>query len=500
MWIVRFALQRPYTFVIVAVLIAIFGGAAIATTPTDILPDINIPIVSVIWTYSGLDADDMSKRIVGVCERAIPTTVNNVQYTESQSYSGVGVIKVHFQPSVQVDLAIAQVTALAQSVVHLMPPGTLSPYVLKYDASSVPIVQVSLGGKGLSQTELYDLGQNFIRGQLATINGTSVPLPYGGQQRSIMVDVEPGQLAANHLTSEDISAALNNQNLVTPSGTQKIGDREYLVGTNSSAGTIAELNNLPIRTKNGAVVQMKDVAWVHNGYQPQTSHRGPGKSGYPKDQGGAAGCVDTDPDLRPVGDRARIDPGRGAGGDHGGDADGTDDPDLSRQLAEHADCLCLDPVGGIVRHCGVLSAGGNDQRDVAGRPGAGGGHARGRCHGGDRKHSPQSCVGRQKASGDRHIGQCGASGRARLDLNDVYLHCLCTGDVAFGLREVHLHAAGAERGAGDDCILRAVTDAGPDDDALPAAGGGAALSRAGQRDAAKPELDLAAPSAVRARL
>jgi CzcA family heavy metal efflux pump len=272
MWIVRFALQRPYTFVIVAVLIAIFGGAAIATTPTDILPDINIPIVSVIWTYSGLDSDDMSKRIVGICERAISTTVNNVQYTESQSYSGVGVIKVHFQPGVQVDLAIAQVTALAQSVVHLMPPGTLPPFVLKYDASSVPIVQVSLGGESLSQTELYDLGQNFIRGQLATINGTSVPLPYGGQQRSIMVDVEPGQLAANHLTAEDISAALNNQNLVTPSGTEKIGDREYLVGTNSSASTIAELNNMPIRTMNGAVVQMKDVAWVHNGFQPQTSY------------------------------------------------------------------------------------------------------------------------------------------------------------------------------------------------------------------------------------
>src|ERR1700678_1616916 len=272
MWIVRFALQRPYTFVIVAVLIAIFGGAAIATTPTDILPDINIPIVSVIWTYSGLDANDMLKRIVGICERSISTTVNNVQYTESQSYSGVGVIKVHFQPGVQVDLAIAQVTALAQSVVHLMPPGTLQPFVLKYDASSVPIVQVSLGGQGLSQTELYDLGQNFVRGQLATINGAAVPLPYGGEERSIMVDLEPGQLAANHLTSEDISTVLNNQNLVTPSGTEKIGDREYLVGTNSSAGTIAELNNLPIRTRYGAVVQMKDVARVHNGYQPQTSY------------------------------------------------------------------------------------------------------------------------------------------------------------------------------------------------------------------------------------
>jgi CzcA family heavy metal efflux pump len=272
MWIVRFALQRPYTFVILAILIAIFGAAAIVTTPTDILPDINIPIVSVIWTYSGMDADDMSKRIVGVCERALPTTVNNIQYTESQSYSGVGVIKIHFQPDVQIDLAIAQVTALSQSLLRLMPPGILPPYVLKYDASSVPIVQVSLGGKGLSQTELYDLGQNFIRGQLATIRGAAVPLPYGGEQRSIMVDVDPVQLVANHLTASDLSTALSSQNLVTPSGTEKMGDREYLVGTNSSPATIAEMNALPIRGFNGAVVEMKDVAWIHNGFQPQTSY------------------------------------------------------------------------------------------------------------------------------------------------------------------------------------------------------------------------------------
>ena len=272
MWIVRFALQRPNTFVIIAVLVAIFGIASILKTPTDILPDIDIPIVSVIWTYSGLDADDMSKRIVGVCERALPTTVNNIQYTESQSYNGVGVIKIYFQPGVQVDLAIAQVTALSQSLLRLMPPGILPPYVLKYDASSVPIVQVSLGGKGLSQTELYDLGQNFIRVQLATIKGSAVPLPYGGEQRSIMVDVDPDQLAANHLTALDLSAALNNQNLVTPSGTEKMGDREYLVGTNSSPGTVAERNALPIRSVNGSVVQMKDVSWIHNGYQPQTSY------------------------------------------------------------------------------------------------------------------------------------------------------------------------------------------------------------------------------------
>src|ERR1700751_2284657 len=272
MWIVRFALQRPYTFVIVAVLIAIFGISAILTTPTDILPDIDIPIVSVIWTYSGMDADDMSKRIIAVCERALPTTVNNIQYTESQSYSGVGVIKIHFQPGVQVDLAIAQVTALAQSLLRLMPPAILPPYVLKYDASSVSIVQGSMGGQGLSQIELYDLGQNFIRGQLATIKGAAVPLPYGGEQRAIMGGVGPLRLAGNRLTASDLSAAMNNQNLITPSGTEKMGDREYLVGTNSSPGTIAELNSLPIRTVNGAVVQMKDVAWVHNGYQPQTSY------------------------------------------------------------------------------------------------------------------------------------------------------------------------------------------------------------------------------------
>ncbi len=271
MWLVRVALQRPYTFVIVALLILIAGLTSAATTPTDILPEINIPIVSVIWTYNGLDADDMSKRIVGICERALSTTVNNVQHIESQSYSGVGVIKIYFQPSVQIDLAIAQVTALAQSVLRQMPPGILPPQILKYDASSVPIVQLSLGGQGLSQQTLYDLGQNFIRPKLATVEGASIPLPYGGVQRAVMVDMEPTQLAARHLTGADVSAALNNQNVILPSGTEKIGDREYIIGSNSSPGSIAELNDLPIRAVDGTVVVMKDVAWVHDGSTPQTS-------------------------------------------------------------------------------------------------------------------------------------------------------------------------------------------------------------------------------------
>jgi CzcA family heavy metal efflux pump len=271
MWLVHLALRRPYTFVIISLLIFIAGVESILTTPTDILPNIGIPIVSIIWSYSGLDADDMSKRIVGICERALSTTVNNIKSTESQSYSGIGVIKVNFQPNVQIDLAIAQVTALAQSILRQLPPGTLPPQILKYDASSVPIVQLSLGGKNLSQQELYDLGQNFIRPQVATVQGASVPMPYGGQQRAIMVDAAPEQLAAKHLTVSDISAALSNQNIILGSGTEKIGDREYLVGTNSSPGSIAELNEIPIRAANGTVTLMSDVAWIHNGHEPQTS-------------------------------------------------------------------------------------------------------------------------------------------------------------------------------------------------------------------------------------
>jgi CzcA family heavy metal efflux pump len=271
MWLVSLALRRPYTIVIIALLVFIFGISAIVTTPTDILPEINIPIVSIIWTYNGLDADDMSKRIVAICERALSTTVNNIKSTESQSYYGIGVIKVYFQPNVEIDLAIAQVTALAQSILRQLPPGILPPQILKYDASSVPIVQMSLGGKGLSQEQLYDLGQNFIRPQMATVQGASVPLPYGGEERAVMVDAEPGQLAANHLTVSDISSALNNQNLILPTGTEKIGDREYLVGSNSSPASIDDLNNMPIRSLGGSVTRMRDVAWIHNGFVPQTS-------------------------------------------------------------------------------------------------------------------------------------------------------------------------------------------------------------------------------------
>uniref|UniRef100_E6QLL0 Acriflavin resistance protein n=1 Tax=mine drainage metagenome TaxID=410659 RepID=E6QLL0_9ZZZZ len=271
MWLVRVALQRPYTFVILSFLILIAGITSILTTPMDILPEINIPVISVVFTYNGLSADDMAARVVTVCERSLSTTVNNIQRIESQSYYGVGIIKIYFQPSVHVDLAMAQVTSLAQSVLRTMPPGIYPPQILKYDASSVPILQLSLGGQGLSQAQLYDFGENFIREQLATVEGAAVPHPYGGEMRAVMVDAEPTQLASRHLTGADLSNAINLQNLILPSGTEKIGKIEYLVGINSSPAAISELNNLPIRSADGAVIKMSDVAWIHDGFQPQTS-------------------------------------------------------------------------------------------------------------------------------------------------------------------------------------------------------------------------------------
>jgi CzcA family heavy metal efflux pump len=271
MWIVRLALRRPYTFVVVSLLIFILGISSITTTPKDIFPNINIPVVSVIWSYNGLPPEDMANRIVTISERAMTTTVNDIDHMESQSYSGVGVIRVYFHPNVKIDLAIAQVTAVQQTILRFMPPGTLPPQIVKYDASSVPILQLGLSGEGLSEQQLYDLGFNFIKTQLATVQGATIPPPYGGKQAQIMVDLDPNRLYARHLSPADVSNAISAQNLILPAGSAKMGDREYLVGLNSSPLTVAGLNDLPIRAANGAVVLTKDVAQVRNGYLPQTN-------------------------------------------------------------------------------------------------------------------------------------------------------------------------------------------------------------------------------------
>jgi CzcA family heavy metal efflux pump len=271
MWIVRLALRRPYTFVVLSLLIVILGISATATTRKDIFPSIDIPVISVIYSYNGLSAKDMANRIVTIAERSMTTTVNDIDHMESQSYNGVAVIRVYFHPNVTIDLAIAQVTAISQTNLKFMPPGTLPPQIIKYDASSVPVLQLGLSGEGLSEQQLYDLGFNFIKTQLATVQGATIPPPYGGKQAQIMVDLDPKKLDARHLSPADVANAISAQNLTLPAGSAKMGDRDYLVGLNSSPITVAGLNDLPIRAADGAVVRMKDVAQVRNGYLPQTN-------------------------------------------------------------------------------------------------------------------------------------------------------------------------------------------------------------------------------------
>ncbi len=271
MWIVRLALGRPYTFVVMAILIAILGGVAIITMPVDIFPYIDIPVVSVLWVYAGLSPEEMEKRVVTNFERSLTSNVNDIEHIESQSYSGYGVVRIYFHPNVKIDMAVAQVTATMQTSLRQMPPGMFPANVLKYDAASVPILQLGLSSKTLREQEIFDLGNNFIRTPLGTVQGASVSYPFGGKQRAVMVDLNLDELYAKQLSPIDISNALNLQNLILPAGTAKLGQTEYQVRVNSSPEILDELNNLPIKTVNGATVYMKDVAQVHDGFQVQTN-------------------------------------------------------------------------------------------------------------------------------------------------------------------------------------------------------------------------------------
>jgi multidrug efflux pump subunit AcrB len=271
MWLVRIALKRPYTFVVMSLLIAVLGISSIFTMPTDIFPPINIPVVSVIWTYNGISPDDMSSRIVTISERAMTTTVNDIEHIESRSYTGVAVIRVYFQPTANVEMGIAQITAVSQTLLRQFPPGTFPPLIVKYDASSVPIVQLALDSNTLTEQQLADYAQNFVRVDLSSVAGASIPLPYGGKTRSIMVDTDPQAMYSYHVSASDISAALTNQSPILPAGTIKMGTREYLVRTNSSPEAIQEFNMIPVKTVNGSTVYMKDVAHVRDGFQVQTN-------------------------------------------------------------------------------------------------------------------------------------------------------------------------------------------------------------------------------------
>ncbi|MGC1860515.1 MAG: efflux RND transporter permease subunit [Methylocystis sp.] len=269
--IVRIALQRPYTFVVMAILILIFGIKAWIQTPTDIFPNIGIPVISVVWTYNGLPPDDMSGRIIYYYERTLTAQVNDIEHVESQSLPGYGVVKIYFQPTVKIDFAIAQVTAASQTVLKFLPAGVTPPYVLSFNASSVPVIQLALSSDTLSQSELFDYAQNFIRPQLATVAGAAVPSPYGGKVRQVQIDIDQTKLRRYSLSAQDVGEALAKQNLITPVGTEKIGEFEYIVNLNVSPKGIAELNNLPIKKAGDAIVYMRDVAFVHDSSPPQTN-------------------------------------------------------------------------------------------------------------------------------------------------------------------------------------------------------------------------------------
>lgn len=269
--IVQIALRRPYTFVVLALLILIFGVLSIMRTPTDIFPTIRIPVISVVWQYAGLPPDGMAGRITTNFQRSLTTMVNDIEHIEATSYTGFGVIKVFFQPNVDINMANAQVTAAAQTTVRQMPPGTNPPNVLNYNASTVGILQLALSGEGMTEQELSDVGINYVRTFLITVPGASLPYPFGGKNRQIQIDLDPAALQARGLSGTDVANALAAQNLITPVGTQKIGGFEYAINLNNSPSAIEDLGRLPIRLVDGAMVYLRDVAHVRDGNSPQTN-------------------------------------------------------------------------------------------------------------------------------------------------------------------------------------------------------------------------------------
>jgi multidrug efflux pump subunit AcrB len=271
MWIVRLALRRTYTFVVAALLIFVVSLVAINRMSTDIFPEINIPVVSVVWQYTGMPADEVEQRIILINERVLTTSVNDIEHIESQSLFGVGVIRIYFYPHARIEAAVAQVTATSQAILKVMPPGIDPPYIVQYSATSVPIVQIAVSSDTLTEQQIFDYAANFIIQRLGVVQGARVPQPWGGKWPQVMVDLDPTQLYGRGLSPQDVQAAINNQNLIVPSGTAKIGDTEYYVKLNSSPRVIEAFNNMPVKTVNGVPVYVKDVANVHMGYQVQTN-------------------------------------------------------------------------------------------------------------------------------------------------------------------------------------------------------------------------------------
>jgi CzcA family heavy metal efflux pump len=271
MWIVALALRRPYTFVVMSLLILILSPVVINRTPTDIFPEINIPVISIVWNYTGLSPQEMANRITTVTERGLTTLVNDIEHIDSQSLNGVAIVKIYFRPNANIQTALAQVTAISQTGIRFLPPGSTPPLIIQYSASTVPILQIGLSSQTESEQQLNDLTLNFLRTQLITVPGAAIPFPFGGKQRVVSVDIDTPALQAKHLTPVDVVNAITAQNLILPSGTAKLGALEYQVELNASPATVAELNDLPVKTVNGTTIYMRDVAHVRDGFTPQTN-------------------------------------------------------------------------------------------------------------------------------------------------------------------------------------------------------------------------------------
>ena len=405
--------------------------------PTDIFPNIDIPVVTVVWYYGGLSADQIANRITTNAERGMTTTVNDIDHIESQSLVGVGIIKIFFHPNVNIGQAMAQVTAISQVQLRSLPPGTTPPFIIQYNASSVPVLQLGLSGPGLNETQLNDLATNTIRIQLATVEGAQTPFPFGGKQRQIEVDLDLNALEARGLSPADVVNAITAQNVIAPSGTIKLDRFEYQVETNSAPRLLDALNDMPIKTVNGAVVYIRDVAHVRDGNPPQTNIvRVDGRRAIMMNvlKTGSTSTLDiiknvrriiSSPSLkgqlppqlkvvaarRSVDLRARRHQRRGARGHHRGLPDRGDDPDLPGQLAvdDHHRRL-HSALDSLFAHP-ALRAARNHQHHDPGRHGAGRGHPGGRRHRGHREHQPLSGDGTRAGGG--HPRRLGADCHAR---------------------------------------------------------------------------------------
>ena len=419
MWIVLTALRRPYTFVVLAVVIALFGMRAALLTPTDIFPNINIPVVSVVWTYNGLLPNDMSGRVIYYYERTLTAQVGDIEHIESQSLNGYGVVKIFFQKDVDIAAAMAQVTAASQTVLKLLPPGITPPYVLSYNASSVPILQLALSSKKLPQMQLFDLGQNFIRPQLATVAGAAVPSPYGGKILQVQVDLDQQAMQAHSVSADDVVNAVSVQNLILPAGDEKIGKFDWNVALNASPVMLDRINDLPVKKVNGTIIYMRDVAYVHDGSPPQTNlvrvngARAVLMTILKAGSASTLNVIDGIKSLLPRVEeslpsslnltcrRRSVDLRQGRGvrrhsrGGAGRGAGRRDDPAVPRQLALDRHHPDRDSARHSVLADAAVLARRDHQRHDAGRSGARRRHSGRRRHGHDREHQLSSRAGQE---------------------------------------------------------------------------------------------------------